>query len=241
MNTNKSVGQYVADDYRAASVFEKYGIDFCCKGNATLQDVCAQKELDPFLIEAELGHVMDSKIAEYIDFKDWPMDLLVDYIEKKHHRYVEQTMPVIKKYLEKLCLVHGGQHPELIEIAAQFNASCDDLKAHMRKEELVLFPFVRQLSEAHQNGTKLNHPPFGSIQHPIHMLELDHAIEGNRFQLIADRSNHYTPPPDACNTYKVAYALLQEYETDLHKHIHLENNILFQKAIYLEAQVINLN
>ena len=155
-------------------------------------------------------------------------------MKKKHHRYEEEKTPEIRPYLEKIVQVHGAQHPELFEVKQLFEESAQDLAAHMKKEELVLFPNIRKMVSEKQRYVQLF---FGSIQNPITAMQVDHNQEGERFRKIAELTNEYTPPADTCNTYKVTLSLLQEFETDLHTHIHLENNILFPKAIDLEKSL----
>src|SRR5690606_18377593 len=146
MNTDQfaTIGEMVAEDYRAAAVFSKYGIDFCCKGNRSLEDVCDKKNVDVQTLKNELSNIGSSG-ENQIDFKSWPLDLMADYIEKTHHRYIEENTPVIQKFLDKLCRVHGERHPELHQIKALFDESARDLAAHLKKEELILFPFVRNM------------------------------------------------------------------------------------------------
>ena len=175
-------------------------------------------------------------------FKKYSIDLLADYIEKKHHRYVQDKTLEIQPYLDKICKVHGERHPELLEIKEEFNASAGELAAHMKKEELILFPFIRKMTKAKLENTKVDAAHFGTVKNPIQMMMNEHTVEGNRFRKIEELSNNYTPPLDACNTYRVSFALLKEFEQDLHLHIHLENNILFPRAIEIEKELIqNLN
>jgi regulator of cell morphogenesis and NO signaling len=150
---------------------------------------------------------------------------------------VEEKSMEIVPYLNKICEVHGERHPELFEINALFNASVGVLSQHMKKEELVLFPYIQKMVQAKHEGTKIVVPGFGSIENLIRIMEEEHTIEGERFRKIEELSNHYTTPADACNTYRVTIALLKEFEDDLHLHIHLENNILFPKSIKLEKEV----
>lgn len=239
INRENIIGELVAEDYRTAGVFKKYGIDFCCHGNRKIDDACIEKGIDPQQIISELGNVMGEQNNAATDYNSWPLDLLADYIEKKHHRYVETKLLEIKPYLSKICQVHGDRHPELFEIQAEFAASTGELAAHMKKEEFILFPFVRKMEKAKQERLKLNTPHFGSVKNPVQMMMDEHATEGDRFSKIEELSNHYTPPQDACNTYKVTFALLKEFEQDLHLHIHLENNILFPKTIALEKELMN--
>lgn len=235
-DSKKQIGQFVADDFRTAAVFSNYGIDFCCKGDRTVEEVCEKNGIKANVLLDELHAVLNANTAQSIDYKSWPMDLLVDYIEKKHHRYVEEKTPVLRQFLDKLCRVHGGRHPELLEINELFIASSGELAAHMKKEELVLFPFIKKMVAASLSQGAIEAPHFGTVENPIAMMKHEHDNEGERFRKIAELTNNYTPPADACNTYRVTFAMLDEFEKDLHLHIHLENNILFPNAIKLEKQ-----
>lgn len=235
---NNIIGELVAQDYRAASVFKKYGIDFCCQGNRTIEDACVAKNLDSKSVVTDLNSINQKRDTRSTDYQSWPLDLLADYIEKKHHRYVQEKTLEIQPYLDKICKVHGKQHPELFEIKNEFDASAGELAAHMKKEELILFPFVKKMVKAKMEGAKVDAAHFGTVKNPIQMMMDEHTVEGERFRKIEGLSNHYTPPQDACNTYRVTFALLKEFEQDLHLHIHLENNILFPKAIEMEKEII---
>ena len=232
------IGELVAQDYRSASVFKKYGIDFCCQGNRTIIDACTAKEIDVEVVVNGLNAIGNVNNSAAIDFKSWPLDLLADYIEKTHHRYVEDKSPELIAYFEKICEVHGHNHTELYEIKELIQQTVGNLAQHMKKEELVLFPFIRKMETAKRSGQELQKPHFGSIQNPINEMESEHSAEGDRFRDIETLSNNYTPPEDACNTYRVAFAMLKEFQDDLHLHIHLENNILFPKSILLEKQLL---
>jgi len=235
-DSKKQIGQFVADDFRTAAVFSKHGIDFCCNGDRIIEDVCEKKGIEVNQLLNELQAVLNTASNQSIDYKSWPLDLLADYIEKKHHRYVEEKIPVLRQFLHKLCSVHGGRHPELLIINEHFTASANELTSHMKKEELVLFPFVKRMIAAKQENTTVQSPQFGTVQSPISMMMQEHDNEGERFRKIAELSNNYNPPADGCNTYQVTFAMLKEFEEDLHLHIHLENNILFPGAIKLEQQ-----
>ncbi len=230
------IGELVARDYRTASVFKKYGIDFCCQGNTTINNACEKKSIDSGQVLYDLDEVAREK-GSSIDYQIWPLDLLIDYIVKKHHRYVVEKSMEILPYLNKICEVHGERHPELFEINDLFNLSAEVLAQHMKKEELDLFPYIQKMIQAKHEGNKIVVPGFGSIENLIRIMEEEHTIEGDRFRKIEELSNHYTTPADACNTYRVTIALLKEFEDDLHLHIHLENNILFPKSIKLEKEV----
>ena len=230
------IGEIVAGDFRTAAIFKKYGIDFCCKGGRTVSDACEAKKINPDLIYGEIENLPGSD-NNSIDFNSWPLDLLADYVEKTHHRYVREKTPVLQAFLDKLCKVHGNQHPELFEIRDLFDGCANDLAAHMKKEELILFPFIGDLVKIKSSGGDYEYPPFGTVENPVNMMKHEHTIEGERFRKIAQLANEYNPPADACNTYRVTYAMLEEFENDLHRHIHLENNILFPKAIQLEKEL----
>lgn len=236
---SKPIGEIVADNYKTAQVFKSHKIDFCCKGNRSVLEVAEKNKLDANLLLKELQSVQQQTHGDQIDFTAWPLDLLADYIEKKHHRYVETQIPILKQYLSKLCRVHGERHPELLEITQHFNTSAGELTKHMKKEELIVFPAIRKMVRAKQTGTALDPIPVGTIKNPIQMMMQEHENEGERFRVIEKLSDNYTPPADACNTYRVTFSLLQEFEEDLHQHIHLENNLLFPKAEILEKELID--
>jgi len=235
MRTKDSIiGELVAEDYRAATVFESYGIDFCCKGNRSIADACEKKKINPTDVLNALDNVLKTSSGDNVDYAAWPKDLLVDYIEKKHHRYVEERIPILKQYLAKIAAVHGDRHPELIEVNELFIASAGELTKHMKKEELVLFPHIRKMVKNEMGGGELDTPHFGTVKNPIAMMMSEHENEGDRFEKIEKLTNGYIPPSDACSTYIVAFSMLKEFEQDLHRHIHLENNILFPWAVKAE-------
>lgn len=238
MKGNQIIGELVAKDYRTASIFKKYSIDFCCQGNRTIEEACEKKNIDTKKVLEDLVAMMESKSESTTDYQSWPLDLLADYIEKKHHRYVQEKTLEIQPYLDKICKVHGERHPELLKIKEEFNASAGELAAHMKKEELILFPFIRKMTQAKMENIKVDAAHFGTVINPIQMMMDEHTVEGNRFRKIEELSNNYTPPQNACNTYRVSFSLLKEFEQDLHLHIHLENNILFPKAIEIEKELI---
>ncbi len=233
-----SVGSFVANDFRTAAVFQKYGIDFCCKGGKSVDEVCDAKNIDRDGLLQELEDVSLVIDNSELDFNNMPLDKLIQYIEVNHHQYIVDSSPSLLQFLDKLCKVHGANHPELFEINDQFVAAANELADHMKKEELLLFPFVLKMLEADNANENLNIAPFGSVQNPITMMMQEHELEGSRFDKISALSNNYTAPADGCTTYKVAFSMLKEFENDLHKHIHLENNILFPKSFELEKKLL---
>lgn len=234
---NQIIGELVAADYRTASIFKKHNIDFCCQGNRTIEEACEKKKIDTKIVVGDINNLLQSKTDSSIDYQSWPLDLLADYIEKKHHRYVEEKSLEIQPYLKKVCSVHGNSHPELFEIKELFDGAVSELASHMKKEELILFPFVRKMVKSQHENSEITLSQFGTVKNPIEMMMQEHETEGDRFRKIEELSNNYTTPPEACNTYKVTFALLKEFEQDLHLHIHLENNILFPKALELEKEL----
>lgn len=228
-----TLGEIVKKQYRAAEVFEKFGLDFCCMGSQTLEEACRNSQHDAVEVTAAL-QALEAEGSDGINFDAWPLDLLADYIYQRHHHYVEEKTPIIQGYLDKICAVHGGRHPELHEISRIFKETSGALAVHMKKEELMLFPYIKRLAKAVETPGPVSSSIFGSVSKPIHAMKDDHLDEGQQLQKMAALSNDYTPPADACSTYTVTYKMLKDYEKDMHLHIHLENNILFAKAVQLE-------
>lgn len=229
-----TVGSMVANDLKVAAVFDKYGIDYCCKGNRTFDQVCKIHGLDSDKLLDEISSAVDAPSKAGYDFNNWPIDLLADYIEKTHHRYVQRAIPEIVRKLEKITDVHGEGHPELSDVLQMFKDSAIALTNHMRKEEMILFPHIRgMVSEGIAASDQM--PQLNSVVNPIRQMMAEHDTEGERFSVISTITNGYTVPDDGCNTYRLTMDMLKEFENDLHIHIHLENNILFPKALKLES------
>ena len=235
---SSTIGELVAADYRKAEVFRKFGLDFCCGGNKTIEEACKKKGVNPQDVEKALSAVDEQVSNPSQDFKSWSLDFLADYIVATHHKYVVNSIPVLAELSNKVARVHGDSHPELVEMNTLCSSVINELTSHMQKEEQILFPYIKELWQAKQQGTKVNRPPFGSIQNPINIMEAEHVEVGDEMELIRNLSSNYTLPIDACTSYRVLFSKLQEFERDLHQHIHLENNILFVKAIELEKEVM---
>lgn len=235
LKTSK-VSKIVAQNYKTASVFSTHGIDFCCGGGVALEVACATHEVNLEQVLKELQIAMQE--SQEVDYQHMKLPALVDHIVAKHHQYVLNTAPVLQSYLEKLANVHGERHPELLRIRDLFETAAEHLASHMKKEELILFPFIQAMCSSLENNYPLSEPYFGHIENPIQMMEQEHSEEGERFRKISQLSSGYTCPSDGCQTYRVAYAMLDEFEKDLHLHIHLENNILFpgSKVLFQELQ-----
>ena len=234
---NETVGSIVARNWKTSSVFEKHNIDFCCNGAISLSDACAKIGLDIELMSLEILVSMQTIEDSEKNYDGWELDLLAEYIETKHHKYAVEKMPQILANLNKICLVHGANHPELLEIRDLFRDMAHELTVHMKKEEFMIFPVIKKMVWAGNRRQNIPSQTYGSIQNPIAAMMQDHENEGDRMRKIAALSDNYTPGPEACTTYKASFFMLEEFEGDLHKHIHLENNILFPKAIQLEKEL----
>lgn len=235
---NTTLKSIVSGDFRAAAVFEKYSLDFCCGGGITLDQACSEKKVDAALVYAELAELEIQSNAGTPHFSAWPLDELIDYIVNVHHRYVREAIPVLLAHTRKVAAVHGGRHPEVVAVARHFEFVAQEMTAHMMKEEHVLFPYIRQLVKAKREDGVFQPPLFGGAHNPIRMMEAEHQAAGNELASVRSLTNNYVPPGDACTTYRVTYQELKQFEEDLHRHVHLENNILFPKTIGLEQELI---
>jgi regulator of cell morphogenesis and NO signaling len=231
-----TVASVVAENIKSAHVFKKHGIDFCCGGGISIEKACAKNNVEYKQLEKEILAI-DSVVSPNNDFNGWKLDVLIDHIVNTHHTYVSESIPLILQYSNKVAHVHGDHYKEVVEINSIFTEVANELLLHMQKEEHVLFPFIKQLHHAKTEGKQSEQPHFGTVQNPIRMMEHEHENAGDAFKKIAELSNDFTPPEEACNTFKALYAILDEFEQDLHRHIHLENNIVHPKAIALEQEL----
>jgi regulator of cell morphogenesis and NO signaling len=230
------LAEIVTENIRSAIVFEEYGLDFCCKGKRPLSQACEDKNVDVQKVLDDLNKLSNGNDGSQ-NINDWQLDFMIDYIINNHHQYVRRMIPVISLHSDKVASVHGSNHPETLKIADLFLAVRDELEMHMMKEERILFPYIKQLHQAKVNNETATPPPFGSIQNPIRMMEAEHENAGDAMSKIRELSSNFSTPDDACNIFKALYSELKEFEEDLHKHIHLENNLLFPKSIELEAEM----
>lgn len=233
----ETLGEIATKDLRKAQVFKKYGIDFCCGGKKTVREACAEKGLDVTKVEQELQAADKMPASRPIPYSDWSLDFLADYIVNTHHSYVSKALPDILTYAEKVKNVHGNQHPELLRINQLVKDVNAELTSHMVKEEKVLFPYIKALVAAQANVQPLQATHFGTVQNPINMMEMEHEMVGKAMEEIREISQNYLLPSDGCASYSLLYKMLEEFEDDLHLHIHLENNILFPKALEIEKQI----
>jgi regulator of cell morphogenesis and NO signaling len=231
--TDITIRDIVAENFRAAAVFQKYGVDFCCRGNRLVTDACAEQGISPDAIFSDLAKI-ETGGDTVPRFNAWEPDFLIDYILNNHHHYIRAMLPILYLHTKKVASVHGERHPELIEVASHFAKIGQELEMHMRKEEQVLFPYIKSLVASRRAGMNPAVPPFGSVRNPIAMMESEHQTAGDEMAIIRTLTNNYALPDDACTTYRITFQELQEFEQDLHRHVHLENNILFPKAVALE-------
>ncbi|MCK9207002.1 MAG: iron-sulfur cluster repair di-iron protein [Salinivirgaceae bacterium] len=222
-----TLGEIVAQDFRTASLFKQADIDFCCGGKKTLQQACSEKEIDTSILVHKL-EVLDQEPQNHVhNFKDWDLGFLSDYIVNTHHKYVLKTLPELVFYTQKIAQVHGEHHPELVEVAELFNKINTELLEHLKNEEDVLFPAIKQTAAAPSTDTKR------VIESEISRMNGEHEFAGGAMDKINQITKGYKLPNDACNTYSLTFKLLEQFEDDLHIHVHLENNILFPKALKL--------
>jgi len=224
---SQQIGDIVADDFRTSKVFTDVGIDFCCGGKQSVQEACKAVNLDVSLLEKKLSKVKSEPISQNLNFKDWDPEFLIDYIINTHHKYVTKTLPELVFYTEKIASVHGENHPELIDIAEKIAAVNTELTQHLKMEEEVLFPAIKAQIENPDEKTK------STIHSEIKRMLGEHDFAGGTLDEINQITGGYKTPDDACNTYQVAFKILKQFEDDIHVHVHLENNILFPKALNL--------
>ncbi|MDP2336751.1 MAG: iron-sulfur cluster repair di-iron protein [Bacteroidota bacterium] len=231
---NKSVGEIVKLDFRAADVFSSYGIDFCCGGKISLAEACVNGKCDETKVIGALDALKNQTGSAVHDFDSWNIGFLADYIQNTHHQYVSKAIPQILPLAQKVADVHGEHHSEVIRINELFQDLAEELLSHMQKEELILFPYIKELVASKSDGNCAGDSCFGTVAGPISVMEQEHENAGVILKELFRLSDGYTVPDDACNTFRVLFGKMKEFEDDLHRHIHLENNILFPKAIMLE-------
>ncbi|MCE9851276.1 iron-sulfur cluster repair di-iron protein [Shewanella chilikensis] len=227
ISLERRVGELVAEDFRNAHVFSRFGIDFCCGGGRSLASACERADAEP----TEVLHALSQLAAEGTPddaLAKLPLGELIDHIEATHHKYIRDTAPLLLEYAQKMVRAHGEHYEEIKPLAGWIRALMDDLLPHLQKEEQILFPAIRALSQGQEFNTC-----FGHIGNPIRAMEYEHDEAGQILAKLQQLTNHYQAPEHACTTWRVCYATLAEFEADLHRHIHLENNLLFPKALAL--------
>jgi regulator of cell morphogenesis and NO signaling len=234
--TTKTVRELATENPAATRVFENLGIDYCCGGNQSLEEACqkANLSIDQVLDSLEMAEQTARASETTRDWNNEPLSELIAHIKNTHHKFTREEVVRLSALLDKVGKVHGKNHPEVIEIRAIFAGLAQELTTHLMKEEMVLFPYITRLEEAVIENEPVVPPPFGTVQNPVAMMEHEHDSAGNALRAMRKASRDYSAPEDACVSYKTLYSALAGFEADLHQHIHLENNILFPRAIAME-------
>ncbi|MFI5101970.1 MAG: iron-sulfur cluster repair di-iron protein [Terriglobales bacterium] len=236
VTTEKTVRELALENPGATRVFEKLGIDYCCGGNKSLEEACRAAGLNP---DQVLDSLEKAEQSAHSAQKDWngqagALADLIAHIKNTHHKYTREELARLGPLFDKVCSVHGKTHPELLQIRGVFQGLAQELTTHLMKEEMVLFPYIVRMEEATIEKGPIVPAPFGTVQNPVSMMEHEHDSAGNALRAMRAASNGYSAPADACVSYQTLYKALAELEADLHQHIHLENNILFPRAVAME-------
>ena len=241
--TSKTLSDYASNVPGAVEVFEQFGLDYCCGGGRMLDQACKEMGLTVDEVLAKLSQAEENKKvkSEFIDWSKESLTNLVNYILTTHHIYTKREMEQLPKLLTKVIIAHAENHPELKKLAQILQTLVDELDQHMMKEEQVLFPYVITLEKSKISSEKLPSVCFGTVQNPIRVMMFEHDTAGGLLKSIRQITNDYTIPTDVCPSFRNLYQRLQDLEQDLHKHIHLENNILFPQVIELENKVLKIN
>jgi regulator of cell morphogenesis and NO signaling len=233
----KTVGEIARENPASVRVFEKYKIDYCCGGKISFAEACQARGIAPADLQSEL----DAAGAQPGVQRDWseaPLGLLIDHIVGTHHVYLKSELPRLQAWLDKVLSAHGTNYGStLVPLANTFEALRAELESHLGKEEMILFPLIKGMESAKGSGQQAPPAHCGSVNNPIRVMVHEHDNAGQALQAIHRITGGYTVPADACNTYRALYHGLAELESDLHRHIHLENNILFPRAAELERNL----
>ncbi|HWC99310.1 MAG TPA: iron-sulfur cluster repair di-iron protein [Candidatus Sulfopaludibacter sp.] len=236
MTTTLTLADLAADSLNAVRILEQHGLDYCCGGKQPFADACLAKGINPDSILREIEDARTSCVAA----RDWqtaPLDELVNHIVATHHEYLKLHLPVLAHRIDKVAAVHGARDPEMLpRLAEVFAGLRAELEMHLHKEEAILFPFIELYGRAEVQNRPVPPVPFGSVANPIAMMEREHVGAGDALGEIRRLTNNFELPPYACSTVRALYEGLKVLEADLHVHIHLENNILFPRAIALESR-----
>ena len=231
----KTVREIALEMPLTTRVFEEFKIDYCCHGDTPFDDACRNVGAIPEIVKEKIDSVLDESILSDQDsFSNMDLSDLVDHILDKHHVYTRDEMSHLTPLMAKVASRHGDHYTYLLELKDLFQALCDDLEPHMMKEEMVLFPYIQKLAYAAANHHQVAYPPFGTVQHPVSMMNVEHEEVGELLAKMREITNDYKLPDGACPSFTALFHRLGEFERDLHQHIHLENNLLFPRAIELE-------
>lgn len=234
LSATKTVRELAVEMPSATRVFERLGIDYCCGGGQSLEEACgsAKIKVDDVLraLEAEAAPAATTPV----DWKGASMSKLIDHIVATHHAYVKSEVPRLEQLLAKVVSVHGQNHPELKQVQSDFRTLGAELGMHMMKEEQILFPYIAEMEAAVEAGRSIPPCAFGTVRNPVQMMVMEHDAAGENLHAMREATDGFRAPADACVSYTTLYRALAEFEADLHQHIHLENNILFPRAVEME-------
>ncbi len=233
--SNQTIRDFAVAIPGATRLFERIGLDYCCGGAMPLDEACAERGLDASEVRAALESLGRQDRVSSDDPATWSLSALVDYIVAKHHVFTRDELERLDLLFDKVCAAHGARHPELVEMRGVFHELTADLVPHMLKEEQVLFPYVKCLEAAARSGDRMRPPFFGTVRNPVRMMQLEHDSAGTLLARLRALGSAYLAPEDACMSFRTLYGALADLEADLHQHIHLENNILFPRAVALES------
>ena len=239
LDPTKTVRQLALEIPNATRIFEKVKIDYCCGGNKSLDDACAIAgvevgELERLFADAAKS---DAPANTELDFQKLTLTDLIGHILARHHVYTKEEMARLQLLIAKVIAAHGMNHSELHHMGELFQRLCADLTPHMAKEEKVLFPYLEELEASILANRPAPFAPFGTVKNPVRMMMMEHDTVGDLLRELRALSSDYTVPPDGCISYQTLYQALEAFEKDLHQHIHLENNILFPRAVEMEDKV----
>lgn len=243
--TTKTIREIAVEMPVTTRVFEEFKIDYCCGGGRSFASACQSAGVAPEVVSQKLNQVLITQVQTNTEtpLQKQSLSELIDYILEKHHIYTKQELTRLSALMEKVCSKHGANHQELFPLQTYFTELYDDLMPHMLKEENILFPFIKQLEMADLHNLSSPKPPFGTIKNPVRMMMTEHDKDGEILRKMRETSGDYKIPDGACPSFQALYFGLEELEKDLHRHIHLENNVLFPDAVILEQKVmlVNLN
>ena len=232
-----TVGEIAAKDIRKAAIFKQKGIDFCCGGNKTLKEASEEAGITEEELKTALDTVENRPLSASQDYNKWDLDFLADYIVNTHHRYVKANAETIYDLTVKVAQHHAERHPELNRFTQSVHHFLQDLLNHTVKEEKILFPAIKEGVAKKKDASYQSSTQPGFIKQPVMMMQKEHEIAGEDLTYFRKLTNNYTLPADACNSYNYLFEKMKEFEDDLLQHIHLENNILFPKALELDKEL----
>ncbi|HLW39894.1 MAG TPA: iron-sulfur cluster repair di-iron protein [Brumimicrobium sp.] len=233
-NNEETIGEIVAENFHTAEVFKKYGIDFCCQGNRSVRQACEDAGVDVETVEKELQnpHLLNTGSTNNHNFTEWDLGFLADYVTNTHHKYLRKYLPELNMYSDKVSKVHGKSHPELHTVDELLKQVTEEFYSHMKDEETILFPLIKIIEKAKEG--EVSYSASENFEAVVDHAEKEHKDVGYALEQIRKLTDDFTPPKDACASYTLLFKMLEEFEGDTFTHIHLENNILFPKAIEME-------